>query len=147
MRVFALLATVFSLAPAAASAEVTSDLIAPYLRIQVALAADSVATVKADAGLIAAEAGRLGPSGAAMKTAASELADASNLNVARAAFGRLSEALIAFTETDRPAVGSDLNVAFCPMVKKSWIQKGTAIQNPYGGKSMQSCGSITRAIK
>lgn len=32
----------------------------------------------------------------------------------------------------------------CPMLQKTWVQKGLEIQNPYYGKSMLSCGSALK---
>jgi hypothetical protein len=33
------------------------------------------------------------------------------------------------------------------MVKKSWVQKGKKIANPYGGMKMRSCGKIIEPAK
>ena len=35
-----------------------------------------------------------------------------------------------------------VKVAFCPMVQKPWLQADATINNPYFGKSMQTCGSF-----
>jgi hypothetical protein len=35
-----------------------------------------------------------------------------------------------------------VKVAFCPMVHKPWLQASAAIENPYYGKSMSTCGSF-----
>jgi hypothetical protein len=147
MRPLLLFAAVLCVTSTAASADVASGLVQPYLRIQTALADDALETVKGDAALIEAEAATLGDAGQAMKTAAGQLAAASNLNAARAAFGRLSEALMKYADGQHAALGADLNVAYCPMVKKSWLQKGSAIVNPYGGKQMRSCGEIVKPVK
>lgn len=147
MRLLTILVTALCLMPVVATADVANDLVAPYLRVQTALANDSTATIKADADQIAAEAARLGEPGEAMKAAATELANAADVHKARAAFGRLSDALVKYSEGEHAPLGADLNVAYCPMVKKSWVQKGSTVANPYGGKSMQSCGQVTKAIK
>ena len=39
-----------------------------------------------------------------------------------------------------------LVVANCPMKKADWIQRGQAIENPYYGTSMSTCGSVTRQL-
>ena len=47
----------------------------------------------------------------------------------------------------KTALGPDTNVAYCPMVKKSWVQKGNKIANPYTGMKGRSCGEIIKAVK
>jgi hypothetical protein len=37
-------------------------------------------------------------------------------------------------------------VAYCPMARKYWLQRGTAIRNPYYGKSMLECGRINAGL-
>jgi hypothetical protein len=73
-----------------------------------------------------------------MITAARALAGASNLAEAREALYALSKPLVhwreVFTGPDRPAV------AYCSMHKKSWLQPGGEIGNPYG--DMPRCGTI-----
>jgi hypothetical protein len=128
-------------------ADVATGLVDPYLRIQTALANDSLQPVKSDAGLIAAEAAKLGDPAKVLRTTASELAAASNIEAARTAFGRLSDALIKYADDTHTSLGSEMRVAFCPMVNKSWVQKGTKIANPYYGKSMLTCGEIVKTLK
>jgi hypothetical protein len=141
-----LAATVLAV-PSGAAADVVTDIVDPYLRIQTALANDSMAPIKADAARIAAEAAKQGETAKALATTAAELQSSSTIEAARSVFGRLSDALIKYAEGAKSSLGSDLNVAYCPMEKKSWIQKGKAILNPYGGKKMQSCGEIVKAVK
>jgi hypothetical protein len=33
-----------------------------------------------------------------------------------------------------------VKVAYCPMARKSWLQKSGTIQNPYYGTAMSDCG-------
>ncbi|UCF66365.1 MAG: DUF3347 domain-containing protein [Acidobacteriota bacterium] len=71
--------------------------------------------------------------------AANQLAGASTLADARAAFGELSEPLIRYrelTRAHRPVV------AYCAMAKKSWLQPEGEIGNPYYGQRMARCGEI-----
>jgi hypothetical protein len=139
---------VFSLAiVASAGADVANGLVAPYLRIQTALADDALPPAKAEAAKIAAEAAHLGEQAKALGTAAVELGAAADLEKARAAFGRLTDALLKYAEATGTSLGAELNVAFCPMVNQSWIQKGRPIVNPYGGKAMRSCGNIVKPVK
>jgi len=73
-----------------------------------------------------------------MIAAAEEMARADTLENARTHFYELSISLVRWQEgrakSDRPSV------AFCSMHKKSWLQPGEKIGNPYGG--MPRCGTI-----
>ncbi len=74
-----------------------------------------------------------------MITAAKALAAATSLEPARDAFYELTKPLVRWREgvaadPARPSVG------YCPMYKRSWLQPGAEIGNPYGG--MPRCGSI-----
>ncbi len=139
--------TALCLVPIPARADITSGIVAPYLRIQIGLADDSLAPIAADAAQIVAAADKLGAPAKTLSTAAAELQQASDLEGARDAFGRLSTALIEYSESTKTALGPDTNVAYCPMVKKSWIQKGNKIANPYVGMKARSCGKIVKPAK
>jgi hypothetical protein len=128
------------------ASDVIGGLVDPYLRIQVALAEDRVDTVSADAKTIAATAAGLGSQGQAIKTAATRLASSRDLKAAREAFGVLSEAVIAYANATRLST-PDLNLAYCSMVGKSWLQKGEKIANPYYGSEMLTCGEIRKPAK
>jgi Cu(I)/Ag(I) efflux system membrane protein CusA/SilA len=74
-------------------------------------------------------------------SSAKALASASTLESARTAFGNISEAMIAYRrdmKADRPAV------AYCSMVKHSWLQAEGPISNPYVGREMATCGELRR---
>ena len=60
------------------------------------------------------------------------------LEAARSAFYALSMPMVQWREG--LAEGSRPSVAYCPMHKKSWLQPGSKIGNPYGG--MPGCGKI-----
>lgn len=73
-----------------------------------------------------------------MIAAADAIASASTLEAARDGLYALSKPLVRWREgvtQDSPP-----NVAYCPMHKRSWLQPGEQIGNPYGG--MPGCGSI-----
>ncbi len=74
-----------------------------------------------------------------MSQAATRLAEASDLGAAREALYPLSKALVRFRKL---ATGDLPAVAYCPMVKKSWLQPGGEIGNPYFGQAMPTCGEI-----
>lgn len=73
-----------------------------------------------------------------MIAAADTIASASSLEAARDGLYALSKPMVRWREgvtgNDRPSV------AYCPMHKRSWLQPGEKIGNPYGG--MPGCGSI-----
>ena len=133
------LLTVAVSAPAAA--ELADELAAPYLHIQIALANDSIDGVAHAAASIAATASALGDAGIAIAASAEALAAAPNLRTARAVFGPLSDAYIAYGEE----VGfGELRVAYCPMVDRSWVQAAGGIRNPFYGSQMLTCGEFTK---
>jgi hypothetical protein len=37
---------------------------------------------------------------------------------------------------------ADLKIAYCPMVKKSWLQREEQVRNPYYGAQMLTCGEL-----
>ena len=86
-----------------------------------------------------AAAGDLGDAGAAIVVAANAVSLADDLVKTRAAFGLLSDAVIKLS--DDAGLG-ELKVAFCPMVRKSWIQQDGDLANPYYGSEMLTCGSF-----
>jgi Cu(I)/Ag(I) efflux system membrane fusion protein len=122
-----------------ASAAVADGLAAPYLHIQVALANDSTDGVGDAARAIAAEAAGMGEQAAAIGAAAEALADATDLQSARDAFGPLSDALIAY---GRDVGFGELRLAYCPMVDKEWLQATSEIRNPFYGSMMLTCGEF-----
>jgi hypothetical protein len=124
--------------------EAMKAIVGSYLEIQTQLVADRTDTIKTQAQLIAEQAGRMGPSGAEIAKAAAELQKAGDLKATRDAFGALSEAVIAAAKADGGKDLGNVKLAFCPMVKKRWLQKGDAIQNPYFGKSMADCGELKK---
>jgi hypothetical protein len=73
-----------------------------------------------------------------MITAAQALAEADTLEGARDAFYQLSVPMVRWQEG--VAEGNRPAVAYCPMYKRSWLQPGEEIGNPYGG--MPRCGTI-----
>ena len=116
-----------------------------YLRIQRGLHVDSLEGVAADARAIAAEAAKLGAGGAPIQTQAGDLETAGTLAAARAAFGRVGDAIIRYAKEAGVTFDADIKVAYCPMVNKQWMQKGDVVQNPFYGKSMSDCGRIVPA--
>ena len=94
---------------------------------------DDVAT---NAAAIDLEATSLGKPAAKISSAAKEMQKATKIADVRNAFGKLSEALVAYLDAQKRKPGAGLKVAVCPMVDKPWIQKDGPIQNPYYGSEM-----------
>jgi hypothetical protein len=119
-------------------------IVGSYLEIQGRLAVDKVDGIKPAARAIGEQGARMGAEGAAIVKAAKSVEDAADLKTAREAFGPLSDAVIAAGTAEGWKDLPDLRVAYCPMVKKSWLQKDDAIKNPYYGSGMLNCGEIKK---
>jgi protein SCO1/2 len=118
-----------------------------YIRIQRALNVDLLGNLASDARTIATEAAKLGANGAPIQAAAIQLETATALTAARAAFGSVSAAILAYAKDSGVTFRADVRVAYCPMANKRWLQKGDVIQNPFYGKSMSECGRITNGAE
>ena len=127
--------------PAPGSA-MPSSIVDPYLKIQSALAQDSVEGVRANAGNIATAATALGAPAMKIDTAALQLASATEIEDARTKFATLSEAIVTYVDGLHLTLPEGVRVATCPMVHKPWLQEGADVSNPYFGKSMSNCGDF-----
>jgi hypothetical protein len=125
-----------------AGATMSPAIIEPYLRIQAALARDSIDDVKANAGNIATAAASLGAPAMKIDMAAVQLTSTSDLVEARDRFGALSEAILNYMDGLHLTPPDGVRVAFCPMLKKPWLQQGETIANPYYGSEMPTCGDF-----
>lgn len=74
-----------------------------------------------------------------LAAAAVSLAEAADLEAARAAFASLSRPLVRYRKV---ATGDLPVVAYCSMAKRSWLQPKGELGNPYYGHSMSSCGEV-----
>ena len=114
-----------------------------YLKVESALASDSVKGVDEHANAIAkavrGDDMKMLPADVAQE--ADRLATAKDLKSAREAFKPLSASLIKYLTDNKVAKGT-YHEAYCPMVKASWLQTEKAIKNPYMGKSMLTCGEL-----
>ena len=138
---FAVVASTFVSAQQAPNA--TSAIVSSYLEIHAALASDRVEGARAPARALAATAAALGADGATLAKAASAVQAAPDLKAARDAFAALSDAVIARVKGEGSKEGTaDLRLAYCPMVKRSWLQKEGQIRNPYYGSTMLTCGEF-----
>lgn len=130
-----------------AGSTMASSIIDPYLRIDEALASDSVDGVRAAAGDMATAATALGAPAMKVYTAAVSLSSAAqavepDIKDVRAKFGVLSDSLVTYMNGEGLKAPDGVRTAFCPMVQKPWLQKGDTIANPYYGKDMPSCGEF-----
>ena len=137
-------ATLLAASSAVEASEATKAIVTSYVQIQTALAADKTAGVKPAAEAIATQAASMGAAGEPIAKAAKAVAAAPNLNAARDAFGPLSDAVIAAAKADGWKDLSGLSIGFCPMVNRSWIQKGGAVSNPYYGSQMLTCVDLKK---
>jgi len=126
----------------AAGTSMPASVVDPYLQVQSALANDSVEGVKANAGNVATAASALGAPAMKISTAALQLASAGELEDARTKFGVLSEAIDTYMTGLHLTPPEGVKVAYCPMIRKPWLQQDGTIANPYYGTQMLTCGSF-----
>jgi hypothetical protein len=124
--------------------EAMKAIVTAYLNIQSQLVADKSDTIKAQAHTIGAQASAMGEAGAAIASAAADIEKAVDLKATREAFGALSEAVVGAAKKDGWTDVSGLKLAYCPMVKHTWLQSQDTLQNPYVGKAMPGCGEFRK---
>ena len=115
-----------------------------YLKIQSALAKDSIDGVAANASAIskAVRGDSMNMLSPEVASHADILANAKDLAAAREAFKSLSKSLIQYLNANN--VTHAYVEVYCPMAKANWLQKDDKIDNPYLGASMRSCGQIQK---
>jgi membrane fusion protein, copper/silver efflux system len=118
------------------------SIVDPYLKIQASLVRDSLDEVKANAGNIATAATPLGAPAFKIGTAAVQLSATTELPEARASFGTLSDAIIAYMDGLHLTPPAGVHIAQCETTRKQWLQEGESISNPYDGSSAPACGSV-----
>ena len=130
-----------------------------YLDAQEALADDDLdafraAGVRLEAAIVGVNDAPLGrPAREAWRSAATRLHPEPDpdIEVARATFERMSEAVIALERTFGHAGDAPLRLAFCPMAfdfkGAEWIQRSDQIDNPYFGEQMLRCGEIRETFE
>jgi Cu(I)/Ag(I) efflux system membrane fusion protein/cobalt-zinc-cadmium efflux system membrane fusion protein len=123
-----------------------SDAFAAYLAIQSALASDTVKGVADQAEALMHALHDLmdhGVTGEQMRRVHAELTGMENgdLEVARGAFGRISQVMLELARGPGRAVAAKLALSayHCPMSHANWLQQGQ-VANPYFGASMLRCG-------
>jgi len=68
------------------------------------------------------------------------------LDDARGHFKIMTSAVLDLEKQFGHAAKETWSVAYCPMKKSSWIQRGTEIKNPYYGDMMLGCGDIQETL-
>ena len=126
------------------AAELPANVTEPYLRVQSSLANDSLEGVGTQAESLATSAATLGPAAKPVADAAHQLARAKTIGDARARFGAVSDALMAYLTASGATPGDGVRTAYCPMQKRYWLQKGASIRNPYYGSGMLTCGEFRK---
>lgn len=122
--------------------EMPRSIIDPYLKIQTALAEDSVEGVRQNAGDLTTAAAALGAPAMKIDMAAAQLTSAGELSDAREKFGRVSEAIDTYMKGLNLRAPEGVRAAWCPMALKPWLQQDGTLANPYYGKSMPTCGEF-----
>ncbi len=126
-------------APSSATA-----VLASYERVRAALAADDLSPVPSAARDLESSARAAATRSnhfAAIADGASKLAAAADIKAARAAFGAVSEHLVALLASDK-TLSAGQHIFECPMVSgyNKWVQPTNNLENPYMGKRMLTCG-------
>ncbi len=125
-------------------------IVAEYIEIQEALAADSTGDVQSASHAIRDSATRLQPGHATAEhaehyknipqdllAACEKLAAAHDIASVREAFKELSKPVSMWVTLAEPERTS---VMYCSMAKAGWVQRGSKVANPYFGSEMLSCG-------
>jgi len=126
------------------AADGIKEVVESYLEIQAQLASDKFEGVKPAATALAARADAMGEAGAPIAKAAKTVAASADLKAARDNFGPLTDAVVAAAKADGWKDLGDVKLAYCPMVKQSWLQKEATIRNPYYGTAMSACGEFKK---
>lgn len=140
--------------------ERVAAVLSAYLPLWRALAADDLAAAHAAATRLV-DAGRgpevrvgaeiLGGDLTVVATAAGEVGQAADLDAARRAFERASDALIRMIRATGVPPGTDVHLAFCPMAfegrRAEWLQDEHELRNPYFGAAMLRCGEFDPSLE
>lgn len=142
LRGLRVLVGVMVIAPVLTAADAVDVMIDRAVAIQVALSHDKLEGVSANATGIVTDAEPLGKPAEKIVAGAFALQKAKTIAEARDAFGRMSDALVAYLDAQKRKPANGVRVAYCPMAHKPWLQKNGTIQNPYYGSQMLTCSSF-----
>jgi mono/diheme cytochrome c family protein len=130
-----------SASPRATARPTTTALTDAALALHTALAHETLAGVSTHAAALRDAA--IAANDRAVAAAAVELARQTNIADARRAFGAVSDALVAYARSHTEVRTAGVRAAYCPMLRKSWLQQDGPVQNPYYGRRMLACGEFT----
>jgi RND family efflux transporter MFP subunit len=128
------------------------QLVAAYLEVQKLLAGDKVEGVGEQLSLVAESAKAMTTEGplkaAADRVVKAACEKATSIDEIRLAYKALSTAVIELVQLAPPSakVAAVLYQIHCPMTKGDWLQTNPDVSNPYYGKAMPTCGSVTATI-
>jgi hypothetical protein len=127
-------------------------ILAEYLTIQEALAADTIEGVESATHAIQKSAKKLDPGDVSgehaehykniprdLLAACEQLLGAEDIGSSREAFKELSKPMSMWVTMARP---EHTSIMYCPMHKAGWVQRGSKVANPYLGEEMGSCGQV-----
>jgi Cu(I)/Ag(I) efflux system membrane fusion protein len=81
---------------------------------------------------------------------ATHVAGATSLDTAREGFRGLTDAMLELTRSFGNPMDEEVRVAFCPMAGDNagapWLQRGEAVDNPYFGEAMLTCGEVRNVL-
>jgi hypothetical protein len=129
-----------TIAAGARAATNATTLISRYEKVSAALVADNLAGARSAAQALVA--GAENTRDDAIAGAAQAVAKAGDLAAAREAFKTLSVRVIPLARQQR-----GLFIVNCPMANADWVQDSRTIANPYLGKDMSACGTVTEETK
>lgn len=125
-------------------------ILAEYLKIQTALAADETDGIEDAVRAIRDLAKRVDPKTASgehakhyrnipeeLLTACEKFEGAQDIGSIREAFKDLSKPVSMWVTMAEP---KETSVMYCPMAKAGWVQHGSRVANPYLGSQMLGCG-------
>lgn len=128
------------------------SILAEYLKIQEALAADTIKGVESSAHAIQDSAKKLHPGHVAEKhtehyknipqdliAACERLYAADGIDSVREAFKNLSKPVSNWVTMAKP---KHVSVMYCPMANAGWVQRGSDVANPYLAGEGKSCGQV-----
>jgi len=138
-------------------------LVAQYLALHEALAADNLGKAQKASAAIAKSAHEIGPNGEGLFGAAwlplrrqivsqaQHISDAKTLDQARLAFREVSQQMATLLRVFGNPTTETVRLASCPMALDGegaeWVQRAEAIENPYYGASMHSCGEVHSVVE
>lgn len=147
-KIFVLLTLLIGLSEYGFSQE--NQLLSSYFAIKDALAADNSTTANTKAGefakLLSATDFKLSQNDRdALLKNATHISESKDIKHQREHFVALSNTLISLAKASKLST-QPVYLMYCPMKKSSWLSNEKGVKNPYYGKSMLTCGSVTQTL-